>query len=346
VSGIRATVFGGSSILGHAFINQLGQIGSQVVVPYRGDGTEVRRTKMMGDLGQIIPLPFHIRDERTVRRAIEGSNVVINLLGAPYQRESWNFTYHDIHVNASHLIAKCSMELGVDRFIQCSSLTAAPDAVSEFDKTKWHGEQVVKQYYPEATFIRPGIIYGVNDRFLYKYADTWKRWAFKTPWVFGPNRRINPVAVEDVSLALMRCVTSPIETGGKTYHLTGDLEATQYQFMERVGKVLDMKEVAAICYKYEPEYFMPFFYPVRHLMRKFTVPILWNLFPRGWTSYDELARQTVDQVKPEFDEYGQPALTHEDLGIRPRDYFDRETVILDPFHPMNYWVYDGNDWFR
>merc|ERR1719233_1255871 len=131
ISGIRATVFGASSITGHAVINQLGQIGSQVVVPYRGDGREVRNVKMMGDLGQIIPLPFHIRDERTVRRAIEGSNIVINLLGSP--RESWNFTYHDINVNAAHLLAKTSMDLGVDRFIQVSSLTAHPDAMTEFD---------------------------------------------------------------------------------------------------------------------------------------------------------------------------------------------------------------------
>merc|ERR1719289_255716 len=69
ISGIRATVFGASSITGHAVINQLGQIGSQVVVPYRGDGREVKRVRMMGDLGQIIPLPFHLRDARTVARA-------------------------------------------------------------------------------------------------------------------------------------------------------------------------------------------------------------------------------------------------------------------------------------
>merc|ERR1719320_925798 len=53
VSGVRATVFGASSALGRHIVNQLGRMGSQVILPYRGDGTEVRDHKLMGDLGQI-----------------------------------------------------------------------------------------------------------------------------------------------------------------------------------------------------------------------------------------------------------------------------------------------------
>jgi len=331
-------------MLGRALINMMGQIGSQVVVPYRGDGREVRNVKMMGDLGQIIPLPFHIRDERTVRRAIEGSNIVINLLGSP--RESWNFTYHDINVNAAHLLAKTSMDLGVDRFIQVSSLTAHPDAMTEFDRTKWHGEQVVKEYYPEATILRPSLIYGCNDRFMYRMADIWKKWWFKTPWVMGPDTVVNPVACEDVALAIMRAVTSPIETAGKTYHLTGDLEATRYQYMDRVGKVLDVKELSARVQRLDPDFILPFLKPIKNLQRKLVCPIIWALFPRMYFTYDEVLRTKVEQILPEFDEYGNPALSHVDLGIKPRDYFDRETVLLNMFHPNNYWIYDGQDWIR
>eukprot|EP01084_Bolivina_argentea_P231583 390504_1 len=61
VSGIRATVFGASSALGRSIVNQLGRMGSQVILPYRGDGLEVRDHKLMGDLGQIVPLPYQIR---------------------------------------------------------------------------------------------------------------------------------------------------------------------------------------------------------------------------------------------------------------------------------------------
>jgi len=346
VSGIRATVFGASSITGHAVINQLGQIGSQVVVPYRGDGREVKRIKMMGDLGQIVPLPYHLRDPKTVARAIEGSNIVINLIGM--NRETWNFTYHDAHVNGAHLIAKTAMECGVSRYIQMSSLTAHPEALSEFDRTKWHGEQVARQYFPEATILRPSIIYSNNDRWMYRMAKIWKRWWCKKPFVMNPHRVVNPVAVEDVALAVLRTVVDPIETAGKTYHLTGDVEATQEQWMYRVGEVLDMWDSAYLMdfYNYDPRLFMPFFKLIKEPQRKMFPTILWNFFPHMWTTYDELQRSMTDMVMPEEDENGLAPLTHEDLGIVPRDYYDRETVILDPFHPMDYWRYDGKDWYR
>jgi len=346
ISGIRATVFGASSITGHAVINQLGQIGSQVVVPYRGDGREVKRVRMMGDLGQIIPLPFHLRDARTVARAIEGSNMVINMIGVP--RETWNFTYHDTHVNGAHLIAKTAMELGVSRFIQVSSLTAHPEARSEFDRTKWHGEQVVKQYFPEATILRPSLIYGHNDRFMWRMCRTWKKWAFKRPHVMNPHRVVNPVTVEDVALAVMRCVIDPIETAGKTYHLTGNVEATNEQWMYRVGEVLDMWDSAYLMdfHKYDPRLLLPFFKFIKEPQRRFIPPIVWNFFRNTWVTYDELERSLTDAIMPEVDEYGNVPLTHEDLGIIPRDYFDREVILCEPFHPMDYWTHDGQDWYR
>lgn len=107
VSGIRATVFGASSPIGRHIVNQLGQIGSQVVLPYRGDGTEVHDMKLMGDLGQIVPLPYQIRDKRSVERVIKDSNVVINAISK--RRESCNFSFHDTHVNATHMIARVKL---------------------------------------------------------------------------------------------------------------------------------------------------------------------------------------------------------------------------------------------
>lgn len=53
-SGIVSTVFGASGFFGHSLVNKLGKIGSQVIIPYRGDPYDVRDLKLMGDLGQIL----------------------------------------------------------------------------------------------------------------------------------------------------------------------------------------------------------------------------------------------------------------------------------------------------
>lgn len=42
---------------------------------------EWRHLKVMGDLGVVAPVPFSPRDEDSIHRAIEGSDIVINLIG-------------------------------------------------------------------------------------------------------------------------------------------------------------------------------------------------------------------------------------------------------------------------
>ena len=53
-SGVVTTVFGASGFFGRALVNKLGKIGSQIIVPYRGDPYDVRDLKLMGDLGQVL----------------------------------------------------------------------------------------------------------------------------------------------------------------------------------------------------------------------------------------------------------------------------------------------------
>lgn len=55
--------------------------GTQCVIPYRGDDMAWRHLKVMGDLGVVAPMPFHPRDMDSIRRATEGSDIVINLIG-------------------------------------------------------------------------------------------------------------------------------------------------------------------------------------------------------------------------------------------------------------------------
>ena len=53
VSGITATVFGCTGFLGRYIVNALAKQGSQVVIPYRCDDTDMQHLRVMGDLGQV-----------------------------------------------------------------------------------------------------------------------------------------------------------------------------------------------------------------------------------------------------------------------------------------------------
>lgn len=49
------TVFGCTGFLGRYLVSKLGRAGTQVIVPYRDEDSK-RHLKIMGDLGQIVPL--------------------------------------------------------------------------------------------------------------------------------------------------------------------------------------------------------------------------------------------------------------------------------------------------
>lgn len=53
-NGSVVTVFGGGGFLGKCVVNRLGKVGSQIVIPYRGDPGRVQPLKLAGDLGQVL----------------------------------------------------------------------------------------------------------------------------------------------------------------------------------------------------------------------------------------------------------------------------------------------------
>ncbi|GMP26277.1 hypothetical protein CsSME_00002783 [Camellia sinensis var. sinensis] len=67
VSGIISAVFGATGFLGRYLVQRLAKMGSQVLVPFRGSEDSHRHLKLMGDLGQIIPMKYNPRDENYQR---------------------------------------------------------------------------------------------------------------------------------------------------------------------------------------------------------------------------------------------------------------------------------------
>lgn len=103
-NGIVATVFGCTGFVGRYVCNKLGKIGSQMILPYRGDHCEAIRLKVSGDLGQVLFHFYHLQDEKAIREAVKYSNVVINLVGREF--ETKNFKFNDVHVTGARNIAR------------------------------------------------------------------------------------------------------------------------------------------------------------------------------------------------------------------------------------------------
>lgn len=197
--GVTATVFGAYGFIGRYVVNRLARGGARVVVPYRGDDYEVKHLKVMGDLGQIVPYEMSIRNYDEIERAVASSNVVINMLGKPF--ETRRFSFEQINVQFPRVLGAICTDLGVDRVVHFSALGASASAESKWLRTKHAGEMALREEYPGATVLRPAMVVGPEDKIFNKIADLAKIMPMM-PLVSGAAARQQPVYCLDVAAAV------------------------------------------------------------------------------------------------------------------------------------------------
>ena len=202
----------------------LAQIGAQVNIPHRGDEMDVRHLNLTGDLGRVINYPFSPRHEGSIKRAMEGCDVVINLIGKDYDTKHvlpwWvNYDQDEVNVEIPNRLARSAKECGVRQFIHVSALAASKDSPSDWARTKALGEQEVKRSFPGATIVRPADVFGDEDRFLNTYASM----ARALPRFLLNNDGTplkQPVWCNDVANAIHAMVQNP-DAINQTYELAG-----------------------------------------------------------------------------------------------------------------------------
>ncbi|XP_010548735.1 PREDICTED: NADH dehydrogenase [ubiquinone] 1 alpha subcomplex subunit 9, mitochondrial [Tarenaya hassleriana] len=230
VSGIIATVFGATGFLGRYLVQQLAKMGSQVLVPFRGSEDDPRHLKLMGDLGQIVPMKFNPRDEDSIKAVMAKANVVINLTGREY--ETRNFSFEEVNHHMAEKLALLAKEHGgIMRFIQVSCLGASASSPSKMRRTKAAGEEAILKVLPEATIMRPATMIGTEDRILNPWAQFVKKYSF-LPLIGDGTTKIQPVYVVDVAGAVIQALKDDGISMGKTYELGGPEVFTIHELAE------------------------------------------------------------------------------------------------------------------
>ncbi|WP_428493464.1 complex I NDUFA9 subunit family protein [Rhodopila sp.] len=210
-----ATIFGGSGFIGRYVVKRLAQQGFIVRVPSRQPEAALF-LKPMGAVGQIVPLFASIGNEATVHRAVEGAEVVVNLVGA--LTESGAASFQAVHAEGSQRIARLAAAAGVGQLIQISAIGADPNSPSRYASSKGRAEQAVLAAFPQATVLRPSLVFGIEDKFFNRFAEIARLSPFMP--VISGDTRMQPVYVCDVADAVMAARTSSASQG-KVFELGG-----------------------------------------------------------------------------------------------------------------------------
>ena len=283
------TVFGASGFIGRYVVAQLARRGWQIRAAVRHPRT-ARFLQPLGDVGQITFIQAPLQDPEAISAALAGADAAVNLVGLLYERGRQTFAA--VHVEGAKAIAEAAAAQGVARLVQISAIGADLRAEANYARSKAAGEAAVLAAFPNATVLRPSIVFGAEDGFFNRFAAM-ARISPALPLIGGGETRFQPVYVGDVASAVAEALERQ-EALGKTYELGGP---GVYSFKELMQFLL--KAIGR---------------------RRFLVPLPFALaeFKAGFLELLPVPPLTKDQVKllKRDNVVADDALTLDDLGIR------------------------------
>jgi len=211
-----ATVFGGSGFIGRYLVTMLARDGWQVRAAVRRPD-EALFLKTAGVVGQVTPVAANVRDRASVAQAVEGADAVVNLVGILHEGGKQRFK--TVQGEGARVVAEEAARAGVAHLVHVSAIGADPKSNSSYARTKAEGEAAVRQAYPNATILRPSIVFGPEDGFFNRFAKLAQISPF-LPLIGGGATRFQPVYVGDVAEAVMKALELP-PAAGQTYELGG-----------------------------------------------------------------------------------------------------------------------------
>jgi uncharacterized protein YbjT (DUF2867 family) len=222
------TVYGGSGFLGRHVIRALCKRGYRIRVA-------VRRPELagflqpLGRVGQIHAVQANLRYPGSVEAAARGADVLINLVGILFERGRQRFD--TVQAFGAESVALAASAYGA-RMVHVSAIGADENATSAYARSKGMGEKLVLAARPEATVLRPSVVFGPEDDFFNRFASL-ARFAPALPLIGGGHTRFQPVYVGDVAAAVTEAVEGRTKAGS-IYELGGPEVRTFKELLQYV----------------------------------------------------------------------------------------------------------------
>jgi NADH dehydrogenase len=158
------TVIGGTGFIGRHLVVLLLRSGATLRLAVRHPG-RVQMTTESPRAAELIQAD--VLDDVAVGAAIAGADAVVNLVGI--LTETTSQTYRAIHVEGARRVAQAAQRHGLTSLIHISALGSSLTSPAVSDRTKAEGEQTVRAVFPQATIVRPSLVFGEDDHFFSRF---------------------------------------------------------------------------------------------------------------------------------------------------------------------------------
>lgn len=224
--GKLVVLLGGSGFFGRHVAQELLSCGARLRIvsrrPERAFGL-----KPLAALGQLQILRGDVTRDAGLPALLAGADAVVNLVGA------FAGDLDALQGEGAGKIAAAARQAGARAFVHISANGADIESPVGYARTKAEGERAVLAAFPQATVLRPSILFGGDDAFITMFANLIAR--LPALPVFGPQAKLQPVFVDDAAAAVVCALKAPQTFGGKTYELTGPEVITMLELHERIA---------------------------------------------------------------------------------------------------------------
>jgi NADH dehydrogenase len=265
-------VTGGTGFVGGHLIKRL----TRNSIPVRTVVRNPKKAQALKDLGVDV-VPGDISDRTSLNAAAAGAERVIHLVGII--QEGPGFTYRSVHVEGTRNILDAAKMAGIKHFFFQSALGARPGAVSQYHKTKWEAEELVRSSGIAYTILRPSLIYGPGDLFTVRLSEM-MRLSPVLPVIGSGKSKIQPIFIDDVVNCIKKAVTSDAFLN-KVFEIGGPEQLTYEEVTLAIAEAMGIER---------PMVHMPMFF------MKSMAKVMETVLPKPPVTMDQLIMLQEDNV--------------------------------------------------
>ena len=230
LEGKLVVLIGGGGFLGSYVAQSLLRRGARLRIAERHPENAFT-LRPLAELGHIQFARCDVKDRHSVEAAMQGADAAVYLVG------TWGADQLALHADGAGVAARAAAEQGAGAFVYVSAIGADPRSDSGYSATKGEGEGRVREAFPNATIVRPSVMFGEDDNFVNLFAGLIS--TFRVLPVFGAQARLQPLFVDDAAEAITHALADPVNHGGKLFELAGPEVLTMDELHRRIAAAQD-----------------------------------------------------------------------------------------------------------
>jgi len=172
------------------------------------------------------------------------ADVLINAIGIIREFPGKGITFQKVHYGIVENLVDFAKTNGINRFVQISALGAGPECRTEYHKSKFAAEELIRGSGLRWTILRPSMIIGPGDHVTGLFAGMVKRLPI-VPVIGDGNYRLQPLHIDDLAGGVSALLDKQ-QAFDKVFEIGGPDILTYNGLIDEIGRVLGKSKVRKI----------------------------------------------------------------------------------------------------